>query len=196
LLVQRGIYEDVLAQLADRFSALRARPPVLELEMGPLINRRQFDQVRGFVQQAQADGIRVMAKGRLHPDADASGFYHEAVLLRDVPHEHRVAQEEIFGPVLAAMPFDDEAEAIRLANGTAYGLVAGGLDARRRATDATRTQAAMRTGVREQLPGRGRRGAALRLKRIEVIGAGMPLSQHSERPLRSATYSRRGPERK
>lgn len=125
LLVQRGIYEDVLARLADRFFALRAGPPVLELEMGPLINRRQFDQVRGFVQQAQADGIRVMAKGRLHPDADSSGFYHEAVLLRDVPHEHRVAQEEIFGPVLAAMPFDDEADAIRLANGTAYGLVAG-----------------------------------------------------------------------
>jgi len=49
----------------------------------------------------------------------------EAVLLRDVPHEHSLAQQEIFGPVLAAMPFDDEADAIRLANGTDYGLVAG-----------------------------------------------------------------------
>jgi aldehyde dehydrogenase (NAD+) len=125
LLVQRSIYEDVLARLADRFSGLRAGPPELELDMGPLINRRQFDQVRGFIAKARADGIRVMATGLLHPDAAAAGFYQEAVLLRDVPHEHSVAQEEIFGPVLAAMPFDDEAHAIRLANGTDYGLVAG-----------------------------------------------------------------------
>jgi len=54
-----------------------------------------------------------------------NSFYQEAVLLQDVPHENALAQEEVFGPVLAAMPFDDEAEAIRLANGTAYGLAAG-----------------------------------------------------------------------
>ncbi|CAN7199694.1 MULTISPECIES: aldehyde dehydrogenase family protein [unclassified Variovorax] len=125
LLVQRSIYEEVLSRLADRFAALRAGPPVLELEMGPLINRKQFEQVKGFIQRAEADGIRVMAKGQLHADAAAAGFYQEAVLLRDVPHEHSLAQEEIFGPVLAAMPFDDEADAIRLANGTDYGLVAG-----------------------------------------------------------------------
>ena len=93
--------------------------------MGPLVNRKQFDLVKGILARAEADGIRVMARGQLHADAASAGFYQEAVLLRDVPHEHSIAQQEIFGPVLAAMPFEDEAQAIRLANGTDYGLVAG-----------------------------------------------------------------------
>lgn len=75
--------------------------------------------------QAEADGLRVAARGRIHPQAAGSGFYQEAVLLRDVPPDHPLAQQEIFGPVLVAMPFDDEAQAVRLANGTDYGLVAG-----------------------------------------------------------------------
>ena len=61
----------------------------------------------------------------MHPEASSTGYYQAAVLLRDVPHTSASRSEEIFGPVLAAMPFDDEAEAIRLANGTDYGLVAG-----------------------------------------------------------------------
>ena len=125
VLVQRGIYETVLERLAERFRSLRAGPPALELEMGPLVNRKQYDVVRGFVQQAQDEGVPVMARGTLHPDAASAGYYQEAVLFRDVPHDSALAQKEIFGPVLAAMAFDDEAEAIRLANGTDYGLVAG-----------------------------------------------------------------------
>ena len=69
--------------------------------------------------------IPVAATGVIHPEASSTGYYQAAVLLRDVPHTSELAQREIFGPVLAAMPFDDEAEAIRLANGTDYGLVAG-----------------------------------------------------------------------
>jgi len=125
LLVQRGIYEPLLERLAERFSALRAGPPALELEMGPLVNQTQYDLVQGFIQQAEEAGIPVMARGTLHPDAASAGYYQAAVLFRDVPHESPLAQREIFGPVLAAMPFDDEDEAIRLANGTDYGLVAG-----------------------------------------------------------------------
>jgi len=125
LLVQRGVYEQVLKRLSRSFLALRSGPPSLELDMGPLVNRKQYEQVKAILANALADGIQVAAKGELHPDAMAAGFYQEAVLLRDVPHEHSIAQHEIFGPVLAAMPFDDEAEAIRLANGTDYGLVAG-----------------------------------------------------------------------
>jgi len=125
LLVQQGVYEKVMEALAGSFRALRSGPPSLELDMGPLVNRKQFDLVKGILARAEADGIRVMARGELHPDAASAGFYQEAVLLRDVPHEHSIAQQEIFGPVLAAMPFQDEAEAIRLANGTDYGLVAG-----------------------------------------------------------------------
>jgi aldehyde dehydrogenase (NAD+) len=125
LLVQRGVYEKVMEALAQSFRALRSGPPSLELDMGPLVNRKQFDLVKGILARAEADGIRVMARGQLHAEAASAGFYQEAVLLRDVPHEHSIAQQEIFGPVLAAMPFEDEAQAIRLANGTDYGLVAG-----------------------------------------------------------------------
>lgn len=125
LLVQRGVYEAVLERLGARFAAMRAGPPALELEMGPLVNEKQFVQVRRFVDAAEAANIPVAARGVVHPDAAASGYYQAAVLFRDVPPDSEIAQKEIFGPVLAAMPFDDEDEAVRLANGTDYGLVAG-----------------------------------------------------------------------
>jgi aldehyde dehydrogenase (NAD+) len=125
LLVQRGAYEPVLQRLAQSFRALRSGPPALGLDMGPLVNRKQYEQVRRVLAEAQSDGIQVMARGQLHPEAASAGFYQEAILLRDVPHEHGIAQQEIFGPVLAAMPFDTEEEAVALANGTDYGLVAG-----------------------------------------------------------------------
>ncbi|MBU6187973.1 MAG: aldehyde dehydrogenase family protein [Betaproteobacteria bacterium] len=125
LLVERSIYEAVVERVADRFRSLVAGPPALELDMGPLVNRRQFDRVRQLLAEGQADGLQVAARGQLHPQAASAGFYQEAVLLRDVPPEHALAQQEIFGPVLVAMPFDDEAHAVRLANGTSYGLVAG-----------------------------------------------------------------------
>ena len=125
LLVQRTVYEAVLDRLAKTFSGLRAGPPGLELEMGPLVNRKQYDVVKGFLRQAEEERIPVAATGVIHPEASSAGYYQAAVLLRDVPHTSELAQREIFGPVLAAMPFDDEAEAIRLANGTDYGLVAG-----------------------------------------------------------------------
>ena len=125
LLVQRGIYEAVIARLGGQFAALQAGPPALELAMGPLVNRKQYDIVQRFVREAEAANIPVAARGGLHPEAATSGYYQEAVLFRDVPHDSPLAQQEIFGPVLAAMPFDDEDQAIRLANGTDYGLVAG-----------------------------------------------------------------------
>jgi aldehyde dehydrogenase (NAD+) len=125
LLVQRGVYETVLERLAGRFAALQAGPPALELAMGPLVNKKQYEQVQRFVQQAEAASIPVMARGTVHPEAARAGYYQAAVLFRDVPHDSELAQKEIFGPVLAAMPFADEEEAVRLANGTDYGLVAG-----------------------------------------------------------------------
>jgi aldehyde dehydrogenase (NAD+) len=125
LLVERSLYETVLERLVERFQALVAGPPALGLDMGPLVNRKQFDHVGRLLAQAEADGLRVAARGQLHPQAASAGFYQQAVLFRDVPPEHPLAQQEIFGPVLVAMPFDDEAHAVRLANGTAYGLVAG-----------------------------------------------------------------------
>lgn len=125
LLVQRGLYERALAQLGAIFANLRAGPPAMDLALGPLIRASQLERVRALLDEAQADGVRVAAQGQVAPEADPRGFYQAPVLLRDVPPHHRIAQEEVFGPVLCAMPFDDEAQAIALANGTDFGLVAG-----------------------------------------------------------------------
>ena len=125
LLVERGAYEPLLDRLAARFRQLRSGPASLDPDMGPLVNRRQYEQVRAFLARASADGLTVAAQGSVMPGSPPGGFYQEAVLLRDVPPEHELAQREIFGPVLIAMPFDGEAQAVRLANGTQYGLCAG-----------------------------------------------------------------------
>jgi aldehyde dehydrogenase (NAD+) len=125
LLVQRGVYETVLRRVGDAFTALRGGPPAMDLDLGPLIRQSQLERVRGFLDEARAAGIATVAQGRIVSEAVAGGFYAAPTLLRDVPVDHRLAQEEVFGPVLAAMPFDDEDHAVQLANATAFGLVAG-----------------------------------------------------------------------
>lgn len=125
LLVQRRLYEPLLERLGKRFSSLRAGPPAMDLDLGPLIRQSQQERVRGFLKQAQEDGIGVVAQGRIVDEASDTGFYAAPTLLRDVPVTHRLAQEEIFGPVLSAMAFDDEDHAAQLANATSFGLVAG-----------------------------------------------------------------------
>ncbi len=125
LLVERSLYETLLQQLGAKFDALRVGPYQMDLDCGPLIRASQLERVKGFLAGAAADGIATVGAGSLTPQAPAGGFYQVPTLLRDVPVKHRMAQEEVFGPVLAAMPFEDEADAIRIANATAFGLVAG-----------------------------------------------------------------------
>ncbi len=125
LLVERSLYEPLLERLGALFSKLHAGPAALDLDVGPLIRATQKERVLDFLAQAEAAGIATVARGSVVPEAPANGFYVAPVLLRDVPADHRLAQEEIFGPVLSAMPFDDEDHAVKLANGTAFGLVAG-----------------------------------------------------------------------
>jgi aldehyde dehydrogenase (NAD+) len=125
LLVQRGLYEPLLQRLGEAFSTLRAGPPELDLDLGPLIRRSQLERVRGFLDDVRRDGLPIVAQGQIVPQASQQGYYAAPTLVRDVPAQHRLAQEEVFGPVLAAMAFDDEDDAVRLANGTAFGLVAG-----------------------------------------------------------------------
>ncbi|HEY1608023.1 MAG TPA: aldehyde dehydrogenase family protein [Paraburkholderia sp.] len=125
VLIERRAYEPLLDRLASAFSALRVGPSAADLDCGPLISDRQRHRVRDFLDGAQRDGIATAARGTIVADAPSGGFYEAPVLLRDVPPQNRLAQEEVFGPVLAALPFDDEDEAIALANGTPYGLVAG-----------------------------------------------------------------------
>jgi len=124
LLVERSAYEQVLERLSAAFSALRTGPAAQDLDCGPLIRKTQLERVRGFLQDAERDGIRTAARGTVVDGAPADGYYQAPTLLRDVPVDHRLAQDEVFGPVLSAMPFDDEADAVRIANATEYGLVA------------------------------------------------------------------------
>jgi aldehyde dehydrogenase (NAD+) len=125
LLVERGAYEELLARVGAAIGALRVGPALQDLDLGPLIRRSQQQRVWDFLSQAQADGIEVAAHGEIVESAPEGGFYQTPMLLRDVPPAHPIAQQEIFGPVLAAMPFDGEDQAVAIANGTPYGLVAG-----------------------------------------------------------------------
>ncbi len=125
LVVERPRYEEVLDKLGAKFSALNVGPALADLDCGPLIRASQLDRVRGFLDDAERDCIPTVARGTLSRDAPSSGYYVAPTLLRDVPPTCRLACDEVFGPVLAAMPFDDEADAARIANGTDFGLVAG-----------------------------------------------------------------------
>lgn len=125
LLVERSLYEPLLERLGQLFTELRAGPPAMNLDLGPLIRQSQMERVQGLLATAEADGIATVAQGRVVAEAANTGFYAAPTLLRDVPVSHRLAQEEVFGPVLAAMAFDDEDHAVQLANATSFGLVAG-----------------------------------------------------------------------
>jgi aldehyde dehydrogenase (NAD+) len=124
LLVERSAYESVLDRLTHAFAALRVGPAKMDLDCGPLIRATQMQRVHSFLQEAHDSGLRIQAQGQVVPEAPAGGFYQAPTLVRDVPVQHRLAQEEVFGPVIAAMPFDDEAQAIAMANDTAFGLAA------------------------------------------------------------------------
>lgn len=125
ILVERPIYDVLLSRLADRYRALRAGPAESDLDLGPLISARQKEIVEHYLGLAREDRLSIAAEGKIVPDAPKSGYYVRPTLLEGVAPRHRLAQEEIFGPVQVVIPFDGEAEAIRIANDTQYGLVAG-----------------------------------------------------------------------
>lgn len=125
VLVERPAYEKVAAALAERFGALVAGPHDADLDIGPLINPAQRDRVGGFIAAAQDAGIPLLARGTVAPDAPQGGYYQAPALFGNVDPDAALAQEEVFGPVLSLFPFTDEADAVRLANSTEFGLVAG-----------------------------------------------------------------------
>ncbi|HNG82669.1 MAG TPA: aldehyde dehydrogenase family protein, partial [Burkholderiaceae bacterium] len=124
VLVQRSIWDDFIGRVAARLQALRVALPADDGDLGPVINARQRERVQRYIDQARADGLPVLAETPLSAALPEGGHWVAPILFGPVPSDHRLACEEIFGPVLSAMPFDDEAEALRLANGTDYGLVA------------------------------------------------------------------------
>ena len=123
VLIQRGVYERVIAAMAGVYEGLTVGPAITDSRIGPVVNAKQKQGVERFL--AMGADLTIAAQGRIVPDAPAGGFYVTPTLFRDVPPDHPLAQQEIFGPVQVAIPFEDEAEAIAIANGTDYGLVAG-----------------------------------------------------------------------
>lgn len=124
-LVQRSIWQPFLAALKVKFEALQAGTPEMDLDLGPVISATQRTRILAMMARAEKAGASVFARGRIAEGAPEGGFYVAPTLYLDVNPASELAREEVFGPVLAAMPFEDEADAIRLANSTDYGLVAG-----------------------------------------------------------------------
>lgn len=125
VLIEQAIYEPLLERLGHAFEALRVGPAAMDLDVGPLIRQSQQQRVWDFLSDAQVANIPMVAQGQVVDEAPETGYYQAPTLLRDVPVKHRLAQEEVFGPVLAAMKFLDEDHAVELANATQFGLVAG-----------------------------------------------------------------------
>ncbi|HUK02610.1 MAG TPA: 5-carboxymethyl-2-hydroxymuconate semialdehyde dehydrogenase [Steroidobacteraceae bacterium] len=124
LLVQRSIYPQFIERVAERIARIKVGDPLdPATELGPLIHERHLEKVLGYFRTAQQDGARIRCGGR-RLEALAPGLYVEPTLFADATARMRIAQEEIFGPVLTAMAFDDEADALRIANDVRYGLAA------------------------------------------------------------------------
>lgn len=122
ILVQRQIYDEVAARMAERYRGLRVGKASDDLEVGPLISRAQQAIISGYLERGS--DLECLATGTLDKNAPEDGFYALPTLLAGDDPSHVLAVEEIFGPVQILMPFKDEADAVAIANGTDYGLVA------------------------------------------------------------------------
>jgi aldehyde dehydrogenase (NAD+) len=127
LLVEERIRDELVGRLVQRAGSIRLGDPTrAETQMGPMATAQQLARVESFVASARADGASVLTGGGRATVADLpSGFFFEPTILADAPLDSRVVREEVFGPVLAVIPFTSDDEAVRIANDTRYGLAAG-----------------------------------------------------------------------
>ena len=127
LFVHRSVYQDFLSRLMKHFTHVRVGNPLDEqTQMGAQISETQMNRILGYIEIAKEEGATILTGGkRLKGEKYDSGYFIEPTILVDVRNDMRVAYEEIFGPVLCVIPFDDEAEVIRLANNSEYGLAGG-----------------------------------------------------------------------
>ena len=120
--VEKTLYDEVVNRFAATAGRMKTGDPLdEETQMGSLISQAHRDKVHGFVEAGREEGVEVVTGG--HP-LDGDGAFYPATVLSKVDNTMSVAQEEIFGPVVSVIPFEDEAEAVRLANDVQYGLVA------------------------------------------------------------------------
>jgi acyl-CoA reductase-like NAD-dependent aldehyde dehydrogenase len=127
LLVQREVYDEVCAGVLAKVRTIKLGDPLdPTTEMGPVANAAQFDKILGMIQQAEAEGARIGTGGKKArgPGLD-QGYFIEPTVLVDVDPSLTIARDEVFGPVLSIISFTDEADAIRIANDSDYGLASG-----------------------------------------------------------------------
>jgi betaine-aldehyde dehydrogenase len=123
ILVERPIYSKFVEAMAERAKRIRLGPPLeRETKMGPLVSKEQYERVSAYLEVGKKEA-KLVAGGK-RPTSIKQGYYLEPTIFCDVSNSARIAQEEIFGPVAAVIPFSDESEAIRIANDTPYGLAA------------------------------------------------------------------------
>jgi acyl-CoA reductase-like NAD-dependent aldehyde dehydrogenase len=123
LLIHRSIHDRFLDGLIERARALKVGSPLDEsTQLGPMVSARQLERVLGYVERGRAEGARLILGGERLGGAQAGGFYMSPTIFDDVSPSMAIAREEIFGPVLSVLSFDDEAEALAIANDNPMGL--------------------------------------------------------------------------
>ena len=125
ILVQRPIYEKFVGAMAEKARTITIGSPMdRRTKMGPLVSREQFDRVRQYQEIGKQEAKVAAGGNRVSGGAFDKGYFVEPTIFYDVDNAARIAREEIFGPVACVIPFDDEAEALKIANDTYYGLAA------------------------------------------------------------------------
>jgi aldehyde dehydrogenase (NAD+) len=125
MLVERSVYNKATEIAAETAKATKVGDPSQDGDhMGPLVSEMQFNKVQGLIEQGIKEGARLIAGGTGRPEGFNRGYYVRPTVFADVNNDMTIAREEIFGPVLAMIPFDTEEEAVEIANDTPYGLAA------------------------------------------------------------------------
>ncbi len=123
ILVEQSIYSKFVEAMTEKAKTIRLGPPLeRETKMGPLVSKEQYERVRSYQEVGKKEGKLALGGGR--PAGFDKGYYVAPTIFYDVSNSARIAREEIFGPVASVIPFSDEAEALRIANDTPYGLAA------------------------------------------------------------------------
>jgi acyl-CoA reductase-like NAD-dependent aldehyde dehydrogenase len=127
LFVQERLYEEFTDKVSAFAQQVKLGPPLdPQTRMGPLVSREQYDRVKGYLEVGKNEGAKVKTGGEAATEGDfAKGYYVKPTVFTGVKNSMRIAQEEIFGPVVAAIPFTDEHDAVLQGNDTMYGLAAG-----------------------------------------------------------------------
>src|SRR4029079_14566682 len=125
LFIQKDQFDEVVTGLVGAAEATKLGPGLdPETQMGPLVSAEQLERVTGYIAAGRDDGAEIVTGGKT-PDGNGGGYFVEPTLFNGVKDEMKIAREEIFGPVLVAMPYDDLEEVAARANDTEYGLAAG-----------------------------------------------------------------------